>query len=125
MLKLVDRHGLGPCAERRGGSIPLSGTEHMTMIETQKKFSDCTYGELSTGKTLCEFYNKCSGSDKLQQDLAQNPTVREEARLVRGNSVRFAEACIEMGCIYPEAMRELANQFPETPNDAAATAVSV
>lgn len=27
MLKLVDKHGLEPCAVRRGGSIPLLGTK--------------------------------------------------------------------------------------------------
>lgn len=27
MLKLVDKHGLEPCAARRGGSIPLLGTK--------------------------------------------------------------------------------------------------
>ncbi len=36
MLKLVDKHGLEPCAVRRGGSIPLLGTK---MKENQQNFS--------------------------------------------------------------------------------------
>lgn len=27
VLELVDKHGLGPCTERRGGSSPLCGTK--------------------------------------------------------------------------------------------------
>ena len=34
MLKLVDKHGLEPCAVRRGGSIPLLGTK---MKENEEK----------------------------------------------------------------------------------------
>lgn len=36
MLKLVDKHGLEPCAARRGGSIPLLGTK---MKKDQENFS--------------------------------------------------------------------------------------
>ena len=32
MLELVDKHGLGPCAERRRGSSPLCGTKRNLVL---------------------------------------------------------------------------------------------
>lgn len=48
--ELVDEHGLGPCTERCGGSIPLCGTKFAKLI-----YVLCNFISTSFSKTKLHF----------------------------------------------------------------------
>jgi len=56
---------------------------------------------------------RCIGLMQLKGD-AKNNNLHNGVTMTRENSRRYAEACVEMGCVFPEALRFLAESedFP-------------